>query len=444
MCKGPSLRRIIYGLVMWMITGCMVGYAQEEKHFVYIQSDQHQLFYVKLNNQIISANPPGYVVLSPVPPGKLDIVIGFPRNEYPEQRYQLNLPPHQDKGYLLKRINDQEFALYDLHQYTELKPVAIAQGQGFDYPLASRADTQINPSKKLQAKSPGPIKDTTPNADQIRFRQLLMAAATAGQPEESISIAHIQKPISNEHNPAPGSEPAPDTASRQAAQEKPKAIYQLTHTPQTDTLQAAKPVFTPDTSVYAAIPAETNAGDTSMESILQKLRRLADEIPSSNKDSLSSSTQVTSAEQNVASPDNPMQVTSATSSAPQAGNQPPLQFIQFDTTSRKQAPRQHIAMINSDCAQVLDEKQFEELRNKVAAQRSDAAMLKVVQRNLKNRCFTTHQVEILVYLFTTESYRYRFVEWVYPHVADSEQFKQLIRIFPDDAYQARFRSLIRQ
>ncbi|PJJ76449.1 uncharacterized protein DUF4476 [Thermoflavifilum aggregans] len=444
MCKGSSLRRIIYGLVMWMITWCMAGYAQEEKHFVYIQSDQHQLFYVKLNNQIISANPPGYVVLSPVPPGKLDIVIGFPRNEYPEQRYQINLPPHQDKGYLLKRINDREFALYDLHQYTELRPVAIAQGQGFDYPLTSRVDTQINPGKKLQAKSPGPIKDTTPDADQIRFRQLLMAAATAGQPEESVSVAHLQKPVSNENTPAPVSEPATDTARRQASQEIAKAIYQPTANQPSDTLQAAKPVFTSDTSVYAAIPAETNEGDTSMESILQKLRQLADKIPSSNRDSLSSSAQEISGEQNVASPSNPIQAASATSSAPQAGNQPPLQFIQFDTTARKQPVRQHIAMINSDCAQVLDEKQFEELRNKVAAQRNDAAMLKVVQRNLKNNCFTTHQVEILVYLFTTESYRYRFVEWVYPHVADSEQFKQLVRIFPDDAYQARFRSLIRQ
>ncbi|QOR76321.1 MAG: DUF4476 domain-containing protein [Thermoflavifilum sp.] len=437
MCKGSSLLMMMCGVMIGMVSWSMRGLAQDEKHFVYIQSDQHQLFYVKLNDQIISANPPGYVVLSPVQPGRLDLIIGFPRNTYPEQRYQINIPAHQDKGYLLKRINDREFALYDLHQYTELRPVAVAEGQGFAYPQPARKDTPISPESKLQAKAPGPVKDTTPDAEQIRFRQLLMAAATAGQPGESVSVAHTRKPDSAANTSVEASTSVIDTNARQPSHEVAKAIYPPVASQASDTLMAAEPTIATDTAAQAVLAIHP---DTSMESILQKLRRLAEQTPAAQRPDTFTSSTIAAVAEPVSQNNNP----STPAMQPANSNSPALRFIHFDTTAQQQASTQHITMINSDCEGVINEKQFDEIKNKVAAQRSDAAMLRVIQRNLKNNCFTTHQVEMLVYLFTTESYRYRFVEWVYPHVTDSDQFKQLGHVFTDEAYQARFRSLIRQ
>lgn len=439
MCKGSSLLKRVAGMMVWMLSWCVAAHAQDEKHFVYIQSDQHQLFYVKMDDQIISANPPGYVVLSPVPPGKLDLIIGFPRNEYPEQRYQINMPAHQDKGYLLKRISDREFALYDLHQYTELKPIAVAEGQGFAYPVTMRDRQQASAVNKLQAKSPGPVKDTTPDADQVRFRQLLLAAATAGQPGESVSVAHAQKTNAETNKTKPETQPVAQTDSQQHAAVA-KALY-----PPADSQAVTNPGLaqspTENDTLMQPAQAQATGTDTSMEAILQKLRQIAAEIPSSRPDTSAHASLPLAAEQEPVTQPHSLNETAAQRPT---DHQAQLQFIHFDTAAQHPASGQHIAMINSDCVHVLDEKQFDALKNKIAAQRNDAAMLRIVQRNLKNNCFTTHQVETLIYLFTTEAYRYRFVEWVYPHVADSDQFKQLGHIFPDEPYQSRFRSLIRQ
>ncbi|MCL6525108.1 MAG: DUF4476 domain-containing protein [Thermoflavifilum sp.] len=442
MCRSIHRLWFMGSSILWMLLAGLEAFAQAGQHFVYIQGDQHQMFYVKLNDQIISANPPGYVVLSPVKSGKLELVIGFPRNAYPEQRFEIPIPAGQDKGYLLKRIGDREFALYDLHQYTEIKPVAIAEGQGFAYPITARgADT--NRPKQMLIKSPGPIKDTTPEAETQRFRQLLMAAATAGQPGESMSVAHAQPQAANEERVADSALSArmqqfyPADTEQQASQPMTaKALFPSTNQEQADTIlahvhQPAANTF-PQEQAIDQVP--TPAVDTSFAHALQKLQQLAEQVPVRAPDTEATEPSTASA---------PVFTSAQTANSTSTSN-PPLQFIHFDTTSNSSSARQHITMINSDCVHVLNDEQFDMLKKKVAAQRSDTAMLRVVQRNLKNNCFTTSQVEIMVYLFTTESYRYRFIEWVYPHVADSDHFKQLKHIFSDPENQARFQSLIRQ
>jgi hypothetical protein len=108
-------------------------------HFIYIQSDSRQPFYVKLNEQIYSSAAAGYLVIPKLVAGEYQVKIGFPKNEWPVQEWQLTLG-NKDVGFLLKPVSDV-WALIDLHDFSVQKSLpndttTQTQGNAFASTLA--------------------------------------------------------------------------------------------------------------------------------------------------------------------------------------------------------------------------------------------------------------------------------------------------------------------
>jgi len=57
----------------------------QQNHFIYIQADSRQPFYVKLDKKIYSSSASGYLILSRLQTGEYNLAVGFPQNEWPEQ-----------------------------------------------------------------------------------------------------------------------------------------------------------------------------------------------------------------------------------------------------------------------------------------------------------------------------------------------------------------------
>ncbi|MEO6232130.1 MAG: DUF4476 domain-containing protein [Ferruginibacter sp.] len=85
----------------------------QQNHFIYIQTEGKQPFYVKLNNNIYSSSSSGYLVLSKLKSGNYDLKVGFPKNEWPEQNVSCSIG-ERDLGYLLKNFAEKGWGLFNL------------------------------------------------------------------------------------------------------------------------------------------------------------------------------------------------------------------------------------------------------------------------------------------------------------------------------------------
>jgi hypothetical protein len=77
-------------LSILLFSSCSFVTAQE-RHFIYIQSNNNQPFYVNLNNTIYSSTASGYVNISQLLQGKYYLTIGFAKNIYPEQKFIVDI-----------------------------------------------------------------------------------------------------------------------------------------------------------------------------------------------------------------------------------------------------------------------------------------------------------------------------------------------------------------
>ena len=85
----------------------------QQNYFVYIQTDNKQAFYVKMNDKVMSSSASGYVVIPKLTTGTYHLAIGFPKDQWPQQNIPLAVDK-SDEGYLLKKFGDKGWGLYNI------------------------------------------------------------------------------------------------------------------------------------------------------------------------------------------------------------------------------------------------------------------------------------------------------------------------------------------
>ncbi|HVI46282.1 MAG TPA: hypothetical protein VM802_15510, partial [Chitinophaga sp.] len=110
-------RTVLYVWAFLLLCGRV--WAQNDQHFVYIQSEKGQPFYVKLNGKVLSSTERGYIILPQIESGTTPITIGFAKDAGPEQKFSLRVSK-SDQGFLLKRAGASS-TLYNLQTFRETK-----------------------------------------------------------------------------------------------------------------------------------------------------------------------------------------------------------------------------------------------------------------------------------------------------------------------------------
>ena len=85
----------------------------QQNYFVYIQTDNKQAFYIKMNDKVMSSSASGYVVIPKLTTGTYQLAIGFPKDQWPQQNIPLAVDK-TDEGYLLKNFGDKGWGLYNI------------------------------------------------------------------------------------------------------------------------------------------------------------------------------------------------------------------------------------------------------------------------------------------------------------------------------------------
>ena len=103
--------RMRYLLAPFFILFSLLSFAQQN-HFIYIQAENQQPFYVKLDKKIMSSSASGYLIIPKLKEGAYDFMIGFPKNEWPEQNVTCTIK-QADAGYILKNFGDKGWGLFN-------------------------------------------------------------------------------------------------------------------------------------------------------------------------------------------------------------------------------------------------------------------------------------------------------------------------------------------
>lgn len=447
-------------------------------HFIYIQNESGMPFYVKsAKGELLSSSPAGYIIIPHMQAARHALTIGFPKRQYPEEAFVIDLRQGHDAGYLLKATGEKTFVLYSLTDYKALKPSQVASSPGNRIVAAPPAEAPPATSPEV-VPAPGaepPVAQATPrqeDASSDDFSAMLNAVTGTDEPSpapaEVASAPGETAPASGDGAQQPGLPPAqaPDlagstgqveeapapepsdtsgdadsgflaqvaaiTASRRARHsEAPKEPSPATNTDNSPEQASSAPSATPSSPTFITFPTDNNKAHTEPAAAPETAAAAADERLLSDEERRER--RRLRKQQRQAAKDS----LAALKEKEEALPEPP------EETQPAEADK--APMANSDCQVQADEKDFQKARRKMASRSDEEGMFKMAEKFLgENRCYSAAQVQSLTYLFQSDEYRYRFLEMAYPKVYDGQHFPALEKALSSDYYRGRFRAMLKK
>lgn len=114
-----------------------------------------------------------------------------------------------------------------------------------------------------------------------------------------------------------------------------------------------------------------------------------------------------------------------------------------DSAATVEASKKPLLLMNSDCVNFASEYDVDKLRVKMLSANSVDDKVAAAKKVFKTKCFVTRYIRGLSELFPNDEARFKFFDAAYPFVSDTGNFRQLLDLFTDELYIARFKALVR-
>jgi len=105
--------------IVALLAGCLLlveaSFAKSYT-YIYIEGDKQTPFYVKLEGQMMPRLGKNYCIIPNLDAGITNIEILFQQNKFPSQKFIVKVPAEGNRGFVLQKVNDRQFALYDIQQ----------------------------------------------------------------------------------------------------------------------------------------------------------------------------------------------------------------------------------------------------------------------------------------------------------------------------------------
>ena len=256
-----------------MLLATMAFQGLSAQHYIFIEADGQQPFYLKQGNTMLSSSAAGFLIIPKVTASEMEFSIGFPKNIYPEVSFYIN-GIDRDRGFQLKMMEGQAWSLFDRTSLEVIKggvpkaaPIEMKLPQkeegGFAKLLAVATDDQ---SLLVKIPKKDSVEKATPSKSISKVGSTAISISTQAEDADLKRLVYVEKTIKG------GS----DTIAVEI--EKMKIV------------EAAKPISQPqDSTVIAAAPKTFASPSVSSDSIAQVSK------PTINTDSAKATIQVSKA-----------------------------------------------------------------------------------------------------------------------------------------------------
>ena len=420
----------------------------QQNHFIYIQTENHQTFYVKLEKKIFTSSASGYLILPKLKDGSYRLSIGFQKNGVGEQNMVCTIDK-TDIGFILKIFGAKGWGLFNLQTLDVIMDNTASNSNMVS--VVTKTDAFSNMLSEV-------VNDST--IRQIETYSVeTKKLAVKEQEKKPTDLAIVQQAA-----------PVNQTKTVEAIAQSP--AVSLKSIPATAVVKVPQPVVNYAKSTINLSLIKKEEGGTTMIFIDEK---------NGSKDTISlfipiDKLPVAVVEEKsveVAAPLAQIQPTTVTVGKDNMRNSRFLDIelpgnnglstekkpVENETDKSKQwsseidkkepanLPLQvaihSTPIINSDCKVLASEEDCIKLRKKMAAAGSEEDMLKLAKKSLKSKCYLVDQIKNLSMVFLKDAGRFAFFEAAYPFAFDSHNFKILQNQLLETNYINRFQLMIR-
>ena len=451
-----EFRRIF--LVAFIMIGAFVANAQDN-YFVYLQTENNQPFYARLNNKVISSTTSGYLILPKLKGGKYDITIGFPRDEF-EENFSIDVD-NKSEGYLIKNLGEKGWTLFNLQTLALLNPsttkstaTAVATDTGhkedpFSQMLANvlKDSSLLKKNTSIELPLPQPAVEKAINSEKgVNDENIVAVVPDKQTSADSVSSENkkedslngkmeVRSEIIYKAEGKAGASPIKILGVR--GREGSEMIYVDRDKNASDTIR----VFIPKentqgdsekvTGEVAKVPVVKEPDFTITPTVLTPVKE--EKKDTSVKEDLKIKPEVISNEE-VKKPASQVFIIRDDSHVKGKENESSLILLPSVATKTT----------NSDCKDLASNNDFLKIRKRMAAEKGNDAMVLAAKRFFKTKCFSTEQIRNLSFLFLNDEGRYMFFDAAYPYTSDTERYATLLSQLSDEYYINRFNALIQK
>jgi Domain of unknown function (DUF4476) len=422
----------------------------QQNHFIYLQTENKQPFYVKLDKEILSSSASGYIIIPKLQDGTYILAIGFPKNEWPEQTVTCTVNK-KDAGYLLKNFGDKGWGIFNLQtmevttsgvKAVEKENVGVEDKNDIFSNTLSNVVNDPSIARKIEEK---PIVKEEVKPALVENKTEVLPDTLSNSVIAPVEEKKVEdKPVIKEEV-----KPVVEIIKKEEqviASSQVKKLFSIKSSEGTDMVFADIVNGVADT-VRLFIAAEKNNEAIQPE---KKIVKPATDLPKNEevkKDESKikvSSVKTTKADEpkfiDIELPNpNIKKDTALKILVPVAGvnktEQIPVSEKPKENTTKP-------VMVNSDCKSLATQDDFLKLRKKMAAEGTDEEMVDIAKKVFRSKCFTTEQIKNLSVLFLKDDGKYKFFDAAYPFVSDSNNFSSLEAQLSDVYFITRFKAMV--
>jgi Domain of unknown function (DUF4476) len=401
--KAYPMKMIYFVLALFFFP--LFSRAQQD-HFVYLQTENSVPFYIKAENKIMRSSSAGYLIISKLKDGDYKMIIGSPKNEWPEQLVSYKVDK-KDAGYIIKNFGDKGLGLFNLQNHNVVMAESVIANknkqvsQNNDDAFSNMLADVVNDStikQKDVAIEPTPEKAVVKEEEKELKEEVK---------EKNTEIVEQPKQAEIKTTDQAGTAVLTGSVIKRQLRKKRKDGIELVYVDEYENKKDTIRIF---------IPADKSEDVKKEDTVVQKNSEITVSADTVHLIPVEPQKQVVT------------------------DQKPPPQPVFIDESKNEKTSSPGI---NSDCKAYATEEDFFKLRKKMAAEKNDESMVNVAKKIFKSKCFSTDQIKNLSNLFLNDEGRYSFFDTAYPYLSDSATFSTLESQLSDPYYITRFKAMIR-
>ncbi len=416
--------------------------SSQKVYFVYLQSEQEQPFFVKMNDRVLSSTASGYLILSSLHDSSYNFIVGFPQNKWPEKSFSVSVN-HKDHGFLLKNFGEDGWGLFDL-QTSAVQMSSVASINKNDEVKSEKKDISVFTDILSKAADDPSLKEKTVQVKVEEKKPEAQEIVKKEEPKVEIKDTQTTRPVETIEQPVVKKEESkielkdtsiikPAETIEQPAVKKEESKVELKEQPVIKKEEEEKII--PAESYRRSLVTKRSESSTTEGFGLV----FVDAYENGINDTI-----------RILIP-NPKLVTKEIKEEPKTE----MKFLDIiPDTSKKEEQKiaeektgineQSVqkAITKNKCADIATENDFLKLRKKMASETTDDGMLDEARKYFKTKCFNVSQAKNISTLFLNDAGKYNFFDAVYLYVTDVENFASLQSELKEDYYIKRFKAML--
>ncbi|MDE3143215.1 MAG: hypothetical protein KGL19_03610 [Bacteroidota bacterium] len=349
--------------------------AQQEKHFIFIQSENRKPFTVQLQDQKYNSTNSGYVTISQLLTGKYFVTVSFPKNITPEQKFIIDVNMNDwGTGYTLK----QNAAGWNLINIVDSNIVVMNEAE------LERSISNKKSAATVISDTAAANHDTIAVAEKVTEKNIVQHDTTVATKiidtlkpiDSSVAVTDVQAKVNKQDTVSVNT----DTVAVKEKEVEKNMI-------QKDTVVAAK-------MIAAEKPMEANAVAVTVQ-------------PKPNRSVVKTFEKIAAAS-----------IEQIYVVKNEKGFDTIAIFIPLN-------PLPKVVVAVKKCTAFATDEDFFNIRLAMAKVTTYDSMNVAAKSFFELKCYSVEQIKNLGYLYLTDSARYQFFELAKPYISDGEKYASL-------------------